>query len=170
MGWAFAWDTPEGEANAVDDRARPGLRVGKWGAALFGLIFGLWLFAYGTGFFTTLGWAEGSEGHNRYGIRLAEETSTTGLGTMFLFAGQTAWWDYEIETEGGGVRLSIASTPPRPGSIRVENITATGRGRVTLVAPHSGLYSFQYQYVPLAGGFGHQPTGATRYSLSWGVD
>ena len=171
MSWAFAWDTPEGDASAVHDRTRPALRVGKWGAALFGIVFGLWLFAYGSGLFTTLGWAEGSERHNRFGIRLAEQTSATGLGTMFLVAGQTAWWDYDVETEGaGGVRLSIASTPPRPGSIRVENVTRTGRGRIALVAPHTGLYSFRHEYVPLAGAFGRQPPGATRYRLSWGVD
>ncbi len=167
--WTFAWDSSEGDASKIA-ASNQVAGAGKWAGVLFGLVFAIWLFVYATGIFTTLGWVEGSERHDRFGVRPAE-SSSTGLSTMYLLQGQTAWWDYDIAVEGtGGVRLSIAGAIPRPDSMRIQNITRTGRGRLELVAPRSGLYYFRHQYVPLSGAFGRTPAGSTRYTMSWGVD
>ncbi len=173
MTWAFAWESPDGDAEtALDGKTRDGAaRLGGWAFALFGGAFALWFAAYGLGLYTTLGWAEGSERHDRFGVRLAEEDSITGLTTMYLFAGQRAWWDYDATAEGCcGVRLIITRTVPRPGQVKAFDLTRTGRGRFEWVVPESGFYSFRRYHVPLAGAFGRQPAGSIRYSVSWGAD
>lgn len=171
MGWAFAWDTPEGDASAGHDRTRSALRMSKWGATLFGFLFGLWLLAYGMGLFTTLGSAEGSERHDRFGVR-TDSSSALGLPSMYLLAGQRAWIEYDLTTEGdgGGLLVTIANWVPHRDGILIQRLTVTGRGRIELVAPRAGFYSFAHEYLPLGGAFGRGPAGATRYSLSWGVD
>lgn len=171
MSWAFAWETPEGDANPVEARALPGLRAGKWVAALLSLAFAIWFLLYATGLFTTLGSADGSESHDRFGVRTSD-SSGVGLPSMYLFAGQRAWVDYDltIEGDGGGLLVTIANWVPYRDGILIRRLTTSGRGRVELVAPRAGFYSFRHEYLPLGGAFGRSPAGATRYSLSWGVD
>ena len=170
MGWAFAWDTPEGDASAAHDRSQA-LRVGKWGATALGAAFALLVMAYGTGLFTTLGSAEGSESHNRFGVR-TDSASSIGLPSMYLLAGQRAWIDYDlvIEGDGGGLLVTIANWVPHRDGILIRRLASTGRGRIELVAPRAGFYSFAHEYLPLGGAFGRGPVGAMRYRLSWGVD
>jgi hypothetical protein len=171
MGWAFAWDTPEGDASAVQERAQRAVRVGTWGATLLGLAFATWFLLYATGLFTTLGSAEGSENHDRFGVRTSSG-SGMGLPSMYLLAGQRAWVDYELVTEGdgGGILVTIADWVPHRDGVLIRRLTATGQGRIELVAPRAGFYSFAHEYLPLGGAFGRGPAGATRYALSWGVD
>jgi hypothetical protein len=165
--WVTAWD------NAEDDAATPsrGGRVTMWSASLFGLAFGLWLFAYGTGLYTTLGSIEGSEHHDRNLVRLADESSF-GLKTMYVFAGQHVRWDYDVTVEGrGGVRLTISKAAPSQAFIsRYQDVAATARGRFELIAPEAGLYRFAVEPIPQGVQFAGGAAGATRYRLSWGVD
>jgi len=167
MSWAFAWDSPDGDAERASASAT------TWGARailLFLLVPASWLLAYGLGLFTTLGWAEGSETHDRFGV-YREDRSVTGLNTMYLLAGQRAWWDYDMRVEGrGGLRLTIARSIPRPGQVRFEDVDATAAGRFEFVAPESGFYRFSLEHVPNPGRFGRQRAGSTVYRLSWGAD
>ncbi len=166
-GWAFAWDNPAGEDGASSRTTR----LGAWGLLVVGVSFALWLFAYGTGLYTTLGAVDGSERHDRNVIRLADESSF-GLSTMYVLAGQRLWWDYDVAVEGrGGVRLRVAKSIPSAAFIvRFHDVAATARGRFEVVAPESGLYSFSQEPIPQGVLLGGGEAGATRYDLSWGVD
>lgn len=166
-GWTFAWggDTP-------DDAGRPGTaRVAAW--AVYGVValLGAWLVLYLGGIVTTLGAAEGSQRHGAGAVRLAEE-SRFGLSTMYLAAGQTAWWDYDVDVEGeGGVRLIVSKAVPTSDFIvKVHHVRTGGRGRFAVVAPAGGLYSFSYELEPIGGLLGGAEPGSTRYTLKWGVD
>ena len=175
MSWAFAWESPDGNADTALDRkraARSGAsRVAGWAFALFGTALASWLLAYGLGLYTTLGWVEGSERHNRFGVYVGDMASPIGFTTMYLFEGQTAWWDYDVAVQGtGGVRLTILRNPPQGSQIRLQRVTATSRGRLEYVVPESGFYSFRYEREPLPYAFGHTPVGRTRWRLSWGAD
>lgn len=165
--WVTAW------TNDGDDAATPsrGGRVTMWSATLFGLAFALWLFAYGTGLYTTLGSIEGSERHDRNLVRLADDSSI-GLKTMYVFAGQHIRWDYDVTVEGrGGVRLSISKAVPSPSYVsRYQDVAATARGRFEVIAPEAGLYRFGVEPIPQGVLLGGGEAGATRYRLSWGVD
>jgi hypothetical protein len=165
--WATAWDNEE------DDAATPsrGARVTLWSASLFGLAFALWLFAYGTGLYTTLGSIEGNERHDRNLVRLADDSSF-GLKTMYVFSGQHIRWDYDVTVEGrGGVRLHISKVAPSPAFVsRYQDVAATARGRFEVIAPEAGLYRFAEEPIPQGALFGGGEAGATRYRLSWGVD
>ncbi|WP_444858733.1 hypothetical protein [Sphingosinicella sp.] len=164
--WTFAWDPPEEDAPLVRlGRAAAGL------ALVLGVAFAVALFAYGTGLVSTYGWAEGSERHNSHLTRTADN-SEFGLHTVYVFAGQRLWWDYDVAVEGsGGVRLWISKTVPRPDFIaRAQDVETTGRGRFEVVAPESGFYAFRQEYVPYGVLLDGSRPGATRYRLNWGVD
>ena len=169
MTWATAWESPEGDADTVHEQ-RAGAGWGLRGLLLLLILLFVAVMAYALGLISTLGSAEGSERHNRFGV-YTEEASSIGLGTMYLSAGQTAWIDYDVTVEGtGGIRLIIIRNPPQGGQIRLQRVTATGRGRLEYVVPEAGFYSFRHERVLLPAAFGHTPVGSTRYHLSWGVD
>ena len=166
-GWTTAWDDERAEEPVRGAAAR----AASWGFYAFPALLSGWLFLYLGGLFTTLGWAEGSERHGADAVRLADD-SRIGLPGMYLTAGQKAWWDYEVEVEGeGGVRLLIGKAVPRPDFIvKVEHLTASGRGRFEVVAPESGFYTFSHELEPIGGLLGRAQPGSTRYKLKWGVD
>lgn len=169
MSWAFAWESPDGDAERVLDR-RTAVQWSLRGVLLFMLAPLLWLLVYALGLSPTLGWAEGSETHDRFGI-YREDRSRLGLGTMYLFAGETAWWAWDMRIEGhGGLRLTIARAIPRPGQVRFQDVKTSGAGRFEFVAPETGFYTFSLEHVPNPGRFGRQRAGSTVYDLSWGVD
>jgi hypothetical protein len=166
-GWTFAWSDPE----EVEARERAAWKpLGARAALLVGLAFAAWLFLFASGILPTLGWAEGSERHDRHAVYLAEE-SRFGLPTMYLLAGQRLWWDYDVTVEGaGGVRLRIVKSIPSPGfHVRTLDVERTGQGRFEVVAPESGLYSFDHEPVPQGVLISGAQPGRTAYSLSWGV-
>jgi hypothetical protein len=165
-GWVSAWS----DTDAAEPRGA-GARLGAWGFYLFTAAISLSLFLFLSGLVTTLGSAEGSERHGANAVRLADDSSF-GLPTMYLTAGQKAWWDYEVDVEGeGGVRMLIAkSVPSREFIVKAENVRASARGRFEVVAPASGFYSFSYELVPIGGPLGGARPGATRYKLSWGAN
>jgi hypothetical protein len=168
MSWAFAPDSLEGGRPAATGGAA---RAGAWGAAAFALAAAGWFFLYATGLFTTLGSVDGAEVHDRLGIRPAEE-SRIGLSTIYVFAGQRLWWNYDVAVEGrGGVRLRIArGVPSAAFSSEMQDVAKSGRGRFEVVAPDSGLYSFEHELIPHGDLIGRTEAGSTRYDLSWGVD
>lgn len=169
MSWAFAWESPEGDAEEIRDR-RDAVRWTLRGVLLVMIAPLMWLLAYALGLFTTLGWAEGAETHDRFGV-YREDRSRLGLGTMYLFAGETAWWAWDMRVEGhGGLRLRIFRTPLREGQHRFYDVRTSGTGRFAFVAPESGFYTFGLEHVPNPGRFGGQRAGRTVYDLSWGVD
>jgi hypothetical protein len=167
-GWTFAWSDPDEVERREQAAWKP---LGARAVALIGVAVSAWLFLFASGIFPTLGWAEGSERHDRRAIYLSEE-SGFGLSTIYVLAGQRLWWDYDVAVEGGGgVRLRIVkSIPARAFHVEVRDIEQTGQGRFEVVAPESGLYSFDHELVPqgvlIAGGV----PGRTSYDLSWGVD
>lgn len=164
-GWTLAWNDP-------DEAARTGaVRIAAWAVYALVTLLGAWLVLYLGGIVTTLGTAEGSERHGGSAVRLAED-SAFGLSTMYLARGQTAWWDYDVEVEGGGgVRLIVSKAVPTPDFIvKVQHLRAGGRGRFAVVAPAGGLYSFSYELEPIGGLLGGARPGSTRYKLKWGVD
>lgn len=167
-GWTFAWSDPD----EVERRDRAAWQpLGARAAALVGLAFAAWLFLFASGILPTLGWAEGSERHDRHAVYLTEE-SGFGLPTIYLLAGQRLWWDYDVAVEGGGgVRLRIVKTVPRRDfHVRMRDVERTGRGRFEVVAPESGLYSFEHELVPQGVLLTGAEPGRTAYRLSWGVD
>ena len=165
--WSFAWDPPAAETDAPGAAAR----AAGWLALVLGFAFAVALFGYATGLVSTLGWAQGSERHDRHLVRLAED-SQLGLATVYAFEGQRLWWDYDVAVEGrGGVRLWIAKTVPQPDFIaRAHDVAASGRGRFEVVAPASGFYRFSQEYIPYGVLLDGSEPGATRYDLSWGID
>jgi hypothetical protein len=167
-GWTTAWDGTE----SADEPARGAAsRAASWGFYVFTAALSASLFLYLSGLVTTLGWAEGSERHGADGIRLAEEGGF-GLPGMYLVKGQKAWWDYEVEVEGGsGVRLIVGKAVPRPDFVvKVRHLRASETGRFEVVAPENGFYSFSHELEPIGGLSGRAQPGAARYRLKWGVD
>ena len=115
-------EMPEGDAEAVHEQ-RAGAGWGMRGLLLFLILLFVGVMAYALGLISTLGSVDGSERHNRFGVYTAE-LSSIGLGTMYLSAGQTAWFDYDVTVEGtGGIRLIIIRNPPQSGQIRLLNVT-----------------------------------------------
>jgi hypothetical protein len=143
---SFAWDN---EAEEAIERG-PAARYGAWTFYAFTALLALWLFLYVGGLFTTLGSAQGSERHGASAIRIADEGGF-GVPTMYLTAGQKAWWHYDVRVEGeGGVRLVIAKSVPSPRFIaRARNIRASERGRFEIVAPEGGFYTFSREWAPI---------------------
>ena len=168
MTWTFAWDAHQREKQEEERRGN------NWTVRIFLLFLLLpasWLLAFATGFTTTLGMAEGSERHNRYGVYVSDDFLSPGLGTMYLVEGQHAYWDYDVRVEGtAGIRLRIGRTLPRPDQFRLQDVQATGNGRFEFIVPESGFYSFDYEHAPLAGAWGHIPVGSTTYKLRWGAE
>jgi len=167
--WTSVWSDASG-ADERDGRGG-GARLGAWSFYLFTAALSLWVFLYLSGLFTTLGSAQGSESHGTNAVRIADDGGF-GLPTMYLFAGQKAWWDYDVAVKGeGGVRLLIAKTVPSTAFIvKVETVRASAKGRFELVAPESGFYSFSHELAPIGGLLGGAQPGETRYALTWGVD
>lgn len=165
-GWSFA----SAGADATDREPAAWQPLGARAIALAGLAFAAWLLLYAAGILPTLGWAEGSERHDRHAVYVAEE-SGFGLPTMYLLAGQRLWWDYDVAVEGrGGVRLRIVKTvPSRAFHVRTQDVERTGRGRFELVAPESGLYRFEHELMPHGVLLTGATPGRTVYRLSWGV-
>ena len=163
-GWTYAWD---GETGREPSTWRP---LGARAVALIGLAFAAWLFLFASGIVPTLGWAEGSERHDRHAVYLTDE-SGFGLPTIYVLAGQRLWWDYEVAAEGGGgVRLRIVkSIPSRAFHVQTLDVERSGAGRFEVVAPESGLYSFEHELVPHGALIGGAEPGRTSYRLSWGV-
>ena len=162
---SFAW------SNEGREPARNAVRLGAWGfGALTGLL-SIWLFLYLGGLFTTLGSASGSERHGPDAVRIADDGGF-GIPTMYLAAGQTAWWDYDVQVEGeGGVRVAIAKSVPTPDFIvKAKALTASGKGRFEVVVPESGFYTFSRELVPIGGPLSGARPGSTSYRLKWGVD
>lgn len=75
---------------------------------------------------------------------------------MYLFAGQRAWVEYEltIEGDGGGLLITFANWVPHRDGILIRRLTTSGGGRIELVAPRAGFYSFRHEYLSLGGAFG----------------
>lgn len=163
LGFAWNDDGREPAAKAV--------RLGTWGFGALAGLLSVWLFVYLSGLFTTLGSASGSERHGADAIRIADDGGF-GLPTMYLAAGQTAWWDYEVQVEGeGGIRIEIAKSVPSPDFIvKAKALTASGKGRFEAVAPESGFYTFSRELVPIGGPLRGARPGSTSYRLKWGVD
>ena len=167
MSVSYAWDDAEPEAAGRS----AGLRFGSWGVGAAAGLLSVWLFLYVSGLFTTLGSASGSERHGADAIRIADDGGF-GIPTMYLAAGQTAWWDYEVEVQGdGGVRIEIAKSVPSPDFIvKAKALTSSGRGRFEVVVPESGFYTFSRELVPIGRPLGGARPGSTVYRLKWGVD
>lgn len=166
-GWTFAWSDQE----EVERTERAGWRpIGLRAAATIGIVFSLWFFLFAVGALPTLGWAEGSERHDRNAVYLTEETSF-GLPGMYLLKGQRLWWDYDVTVEGrGGVRLwLVKSVPSREFHVRTLQIDQSGRGRFEAVVPESGLYGFDHELIPHGAFLSGTTPGRTSYRLRWGV-
>jgi hypothetical protein len=163
---SYAWDDAEPKAGGRS----ASLRLGSWSLGAFAGLLSIWVFLYLSGLFTTLGSASGSERHGADAIRISDGGGF-GIPTMYLAAGQTAWWDYEVEVQGeGGIRIEIAKSVPTPDFIvKAKALTASGKGRFEVVAPESGFYTFSRELVPIGRPLNGANPGSTVYSLKWGV-
>jgi len=145
--------------------------IAAWVFYAFIAIASLWLFLFVSGLMPWLGYAEGSSRHGTAGVRVRDDSSF-GMPAMFLVKGQKAVWDYDVTIEGDdGLILKIGKTPPQPDFIvRTLRIERSAKGRFEVVAPATGLYSFDHELLPIGALFGPAKPGSTRYRLYWGVE
>ena len=138
-------------------------KVTKNGTFALGLILIAWLFVYISGIFPYLGSAERSE---RLGMGISAKSDSGGFGMsrMLLFAGQTAFIDYNVKSDTGGeVWIDIKPLTTLGYSDNVQKIRGNASGRYEFVVPSTGVYEFDHEFSLNGTG------GATHYSVSWGA-
>jgi hypothetical protein len=159
------------DLEAPEDAPSPRAPITAWAFYVFTALASLWLFLFLSGLMPWLGTAEGSSRHGTAGVRVRGD-SGFGLPAMFLFKGQRAVWDYDVIVEGDdGLILRVGKTPPQPDFIvKMLRIEQSAKGRFEVIAPATGLYTFDYELVPIGALFGPAKSGSTRYMLRWGVE
>jgi hypothetical protein len=159
------------DLDATKDSPSQRAPIAAWAFYALTAFASLWLFLFLSGLMPWLGTAEGSSRHGKAGARLRDDSSL-GLSAMFLIKGQKAVWDYDVAVEGDdGLILRVSKTPPQPDFIvKTLRIEQSAKGRFEVIAPATGLYTFDYELVPIGALFGPAKSGSTRYMLRWGVE
>lgn len=124
----------------------------------------LWVFLYVSTIFPYLGRAEQTQA-NSVGFNVSGGTTNLGTQSMFLFPGQTAFFEYDVRgDEGAGVRFDVHSWPYTGFSDQVQTIEGTRSGRAEFVIEKAGFYSFYHDFSINA------PGTKSRYSVAWGAE
>jgi hypothetical protein len=134
---------------------------GKVAYALGGLLC-LWLFVYISGVFPYLGWGR-ADNYSSTGTQTDIGSMSLGVSSMFLFEGQTAFIDYEMETPDSAITLDVKPILTIGYSDNVYRLKGVESGRAEFLIEKSGLYTFEHE--PALG----RPYGHTKYSVSWGA-
>ncbi len=135
----------------------------KLGLGTIGGVLCLWLFLYISTIFPYLGSASRSENLGP-GVSLNAGSGNFGLSKMILFEGQTAFFDYKIDsTDAGAVRLDVRPFTTFGASENLKVIEGTGQGTVEFVVTKTGLYEFRHDF-SLNG-----TSGRTEYQVTWGA-
>ena len=128
----------------------------------FGAALCLWIVAYGSGMVPWLGSARVDE-------TIAPFTTTRvgnmsfGLGTMLLFKGQTAYYDYNSSDPHGEITFDVKPLSVLGYSRAMVRVKGARQGRLEFPIAHTGLYRFQHE--PALG----RRYGRTAYTVSWGA-
>lgn len=128
-----------------------------------------WIFAYGSGLFPYLGWKSGGYhslpgpiGGVSYGIG---KNRLFQVHHVFLVSGQTLFVDYDAEIRSGSLRIELAEGYVlNTQTLAQHEVTESGSGRVSAVAPSTGMYSIYFR--PTSPQIG-VPIDVS-YDLSWG--
>ncbi|WP_040464329.1 hypothetical protein [Erythrobacter sp. NAP1] len=140
------------------------ISFGKNGSLIFGGALILWLFLYVSTIFPYLGQAQQSQ-MSGAGFNVSGGVSNFGTQRMFLVAGQTAFFEYDVKgDEDAGVRFDLHAWPNAAFSDQSQTITGTQSGRAEFVVEKTGFYSFYHDFSTNA------PGSKTSYSVSWGAE
>ena len=122
----------------------------------------LWIFAYGSGLYPYLG-AGHDDNRSSPGTSTSMGAYSFGLGTMLLFEGQTAFFEYNSTSVESDVTLDVKPLTVLGYSDRMQRVRGLAKGTVEFPITQTGLYHFDHE--PALG----RRYGQTRYSVSWGA-
>jgi len=120
------------------------------------------VFVYISGIFPYLGRA-GDENRTSVGVSTSVGKYDFGLSTMFLFKGQTAFFEYESRSAEGAITLDVKPVTMFGYSDSVHRISGKQDGVAEFPIESTGLYVFEHE--PALG----RGYGRTSYSVSWGA-
>ncbi|MGB5723655.1 MAG: hypothetical protein WBM39_04510 [Parasphingorhabdus sp.] len=128
-------------------------------------VLSAWIFVYISGLFPYLGFEQRSEQYFPGGKTSLNGIPAFGTKTMLLFAGQTAFIDYDIETSGqGGIYLDVKPFYHLGFSGNEQKLNGSQNGRVEFPIEQTGIYQFR----SATGYFGTDHR--ISYKLSWGAN
>lgn len=124
----------------------------------------IWVFLYISALFPYLGYAERGERLGP-GFSVNSGVGEYGVSRMLLFEGQTAFIDYDVQSDSGGrVYLDIKPVTTFGFSDHMQYAEANTTGRYEYVIPATGVYEFDHDF-SLNG-----IRGSTQYTASWGAE
>jgi hypothetical protein len=153
---------PAARAVAREFVLRGWLKAISWGFYALVAALSLWVFSYASGIFPYLGTAEIDQTSGR-GITSGSDASF-GLGTMLLFEGQTAFFEYESTSAESEITFDVKSPATLGYSPEMRRVSGAGSGRIEIAIAQTGFYNFR-----------HEPAltgrhGRTAYRVSWGAN
>lgn len=123
----------------------------------------LWVFAYGSGLFPYLGSGEREDHHAPPFQGKPGHSMGFGTNTMLLFAGQTAFYEYESTSAESDITFDVKPLSVLGYSPAMKRVKGVAKGRLEFPIAETGLYNFRFG--PALG----RPYGTTAYSVSWGA-
>ena len=153
----------EDEYSARRDADAPRRSIPAKAFYAFTAALSLWVFVYGSGLFPYLGSADIENtsappfgGEPGYSISF-------GLGTMLLFEGQTAFYEYESTSDKSEITFDVKPLTVLGYSENMHRVRGKGSGTIEIPITKTGLYNFRQG--PALG----RPYGKTAYTVSWGA-
>lgn len=122
----------------------------------------IWLFAYVSGLYPYLGSAA-TDNRSSFGQTTSFSESGFGVETMLLFAGQTAFFEYESTSAESDITLDVKPMMTLGYSPAMQRIRGVAKGTAEFPVATTGLYNFRHE--PALG----RRYGRTAYSVSWGA-
>jgi hypothetical protein len=169
MAFGSRFDIASLREPAVGSRNR-GARASASLVALTVLLPIGWFAAFASGIAPWLGQASvstssfGLPGGAPFSIIGHNETSSSfGLDTMLLFAGQEFYVRYETELRRGMLLISLGPPTRRAAVTQYRYVRASGAGEIVFAIPKTGIYEIRHDASPDGRGFDLD------YRVSWGA-
>lgn len=154
----------EYEYEADERERRPARGIAAKAFYTLAAVLCLWVFAYGSGLFPYLGTAEIEDHHAPPFHGKPGSSLTFGLGTMLLFEGQTAFFEYESTSPESEIIFDVKPVSVLGYSPAMQRVKGIAKGRIEVPISETGLYNFRNE--PSLG----RPYGLTAYSVNWGAN
>lgn len=141
------------------------ISLGRYaGPVFYGLVavLCLWVFVYISGLYPYLGKA-GDDNRSATGTSTSIGKYDYGIGTMLLFKGQTAFFEYESTSPEGEITLDVKTVTTLGYSDAMQRVKGVQKGTAEFPIETTGLYRFDHE--PALG----RTYGRTTYSVSWGA-